>query len=367
MRIGIDVRELLGRPTGVGRYLAELLRRWANESHEFVLFTPEALDAAAAGGSLPPERFPVRRVPGGRGTWWEQVRLGPAVAREGLDVFFAPAYTAPLAARTPFVVTVHDASFAAHPEWFAWREGLRRRHLTAWSARRAAAVIAVSEFSKREIAARLGVAPARIQVVRQGVEVRTISGSGPAAREPLVIFVGSILNRRHVPDLIEAFAVVSRSHADARLVVAGENRTFPRQDLASTVRRLGLERSVSIEDYVSEARLQDLYRRASVFGFLSEYEGFGLTPLEALAAGIPTVLADTPHNHEVFEDAAVYVNPRDTAGIAAALSRLLTDADARSACLASVPRLLPRYRWDRAARETLDILLAAARPNGRRP
>jgi glycosyltransferase involved in cell wall biosynthesis len=182
-----------------------------------------------------------------------------------------------------------------------------------------------------------------------------------------VLFVGSILNRRHVPDLIEAFAVVNRSHPDARLVVAGENRTFPRQDLASTVRRLGLERSVSIEDYVTEARLQDLYRSASVFAFLSEYEGFGLTPLEALAAGIPSVLADTPHNHEIFEGAAVYVNPRDTPGIAAALSRLLTDAAARRACLASVPGLIPRYSWDRAARETLDILLAAARPNGQRP
>ena len=148
MRIGIDARELCGRATGVGRYLGGLLHGWSTDDrarqHEFVLYAPEPLNA-----SLDARRFATRTVPGSPGTWWEQVRL-PRAAADHLDVLFAPGYAAPLALSTPTVVTIHDLSFVAHPEWFRLREGLRRRWLCTQSARNAAAIITVSEFSRRE-------------------------------------------------------------------------------------------------------------------------------------------------------------------------------------------------------------------------
>ena len=80
-----------------------------------------------------------------------------AFARARADVFFAPGYTAPLTVAAPLVLTIHDVSFFAHPEWFSFREGVRRRLLTAWSARRARTVITDTEFSKSEIARHIGV------------------------------------------------------------------------------------------------------------------------------------------------------------------------------------------------------------------
>ena len=125
MRIGIDARELSGRVTGVGRYLAGLLCEWSGSerarTHEFVLYGPEQPAL-----TLDTRRFATRIVPGSGGTWWEQMQLPASVAADHLDVFFAPAYTAPLRLRVPTVVTIHDVSFAAHPEWFRLREGARR-------------------------------------------------------------------------------------------------------------------------------------------------------------------------------------------------------------------------------------------------
>jgi alpha-1,3-rhamnosyl/mannosyltransferase len=104
----------------------------------------------------------------------------------------------------------------------------------------------------------------------------------------------------------------------------------------------------------------ELYKRASVFAFLSEYEGFGLPPLEALASGIPVVLTDTAVAREVFGDAAIYVPNGDVAAAARALTRLLFDSTARANLLAHRPAVLGRYSWPRAARETLAALEEAA-------
>ncbi len=357
MRIGIDARELCGKPTGVGRYLRGLLARWsapaAAERHTFFLYaheTPTTLLSAS---------FPLRLLPGSGGTLWEQTRLPIAARQDALDVFFAPAYSAPLMLSVPFVVTVHDLSFVAHPEWFRPREGARRRWLTRWSARHARVVLTVSDFSRGEIIARLGVTPSRVRTVRHGVTPPAAPGGQPPAREPMVLFVGSIFNRRRLPDLIRAFKDVAVRSSDARLEIVGDDRTYPPQDLASIIRSEGLEGRVSIRSYVSDDALADLYRRARAFAFLSEYEGFGLTPLEALASGVPVVTLDTPAARETCGDAARYVAPDDLTGISAALTTLMFDEDARSRLLARAPEAVAKYSWGDAARETLAAIESA--------
>jgi glycosyltransferase involved in cell wall biosynthesis len=354
MRIGIDAREICGRPTGAGRYLAGLLREWSADEgarrHEFILYAPEPLGLA-----LDSHRFATRRVRGTSGSWWEQVSLPRAVPADHLDLFFSPAYTAPLRLTVPTVVAIHDVSFAAHPEWFRTREGVRRRWLTRASARRASAVVTISEFSRREIADRLGAADSRIHVIPPGITVPAASARS-GEREARLLFVGSIFNRRHVPDLIRAFGLVARRRPDASLDLVGDNRTYPYEDIVRAIAAEGLDGRVRWHRYASEEELGQLYGRARAFAFLSEYEGLGLTPLEALAAGVPPVLLDTPVSRESCGDAALYVARGDMTGIAAALEQVLTDAAARSRVLAAAPAALARYQWPRAARETLGVI-----------
>jgi glycosyltransferase involved in cell wall biosynthesis len=353
LTIGIDARELLGEPTGVGRYLGELLRRWVVRPdaalRRFVLYTPEPLPFVQ---NVPASANLREVVAGsGRGTWWEQTHLRRAVRAEPPDVFFAGAYTAPLALGVPLAVTIHAVSFAARPEWFRPREGARRRLLTRQAARAAEVVFTDSMFSRGEIMERLSVPADRLRVIPPGVTLRSV---GVMAREPLALFVGSIFNRRRIPAMISAFAAATRGRTDARLVIAGADRSYPALDLPGLAAEAGVDGRVEIRSYVTEAELESLYARASVFVFLSEYEGFGLTPLEALSAGVPIVVLDTPIAREVYGDAAWYVPPdNDVRSATAAIRALLEDPSSRAPMLAHAPAVLARYSWDTAAQETL--------------
>jgi glycosyltransferase involved in cell wall biosynthesis len=255
----------------------------------------------------------------------------------------------------PVAVTIHDVSFAAHPEWFRVREGVRRRWLTGHAARHAAVVLTVSQFSKAEIVRHFAVDPARIRVIYEGIEPR--AGSAPPGdRQPLVLYVGSILNRRRLPDLISAFERVRRLVPGARLVIAGANRSWPRLDLAAVAHARGVERDVEIREYVAHDELAALYAQAAAFAFLSEYEGFGIPPLEALAANVPSVVLDTPVAREIYGEAALYAPADDIGAAADALAALLTKPEARAAVLAHRAAVLSRYSWDAAAEATLGAL-----------
>jgi len=352
LRIGVDARELLGAPTGVGRYLGELLTRWTlrpdHQRRVFWLYSPEGLPL-----TFPRETTRARIIGTGRGTLWEQTHLRRAVAQDQPDVFFAPAYTAPIATDIPLAVTIHDISFVAHPEWFRTGEGLRRRWLTRRAAARARVIFTDSEFSRQELRTHLRADPTRIQVIPPGVTPRTPAGGARSTREPIVLFVGSLFNRRRLPDLIAAFARVATELPDSRLVIVGDDRTWPRQDLPGIAERHGVGARTQFLSYVSDAHLSELYARASVFAFLSEYEGFGLTPLEALAAGVPPVVLDTPVAREVYRDAAIFVAAGDLEATANQLRRFLTDPAAGRDLVSRAPDLLRQYSWEAAADRTL--------------
>ena len=366
MRIGIDARELCGQPTGVGRYLQGLLTEWGCEQrghcHEFVLYAHGTLAL-----HLDSRRFVTRLVPGGGGSYWEQIQLPIAASRDHLDVFFSPGYTAPVLLKTPLVVAIHDVSFAAHPEWFSTREGLRRRLLSRRAARTARTVITISEFSRREILEHLGTAPSKIRVIPPGISSPSAIEGNPStvaghrtAVNGRVLYVGSVFDRRHIPDLVRAFASVARRYPAVTLDLIGDNRTFPRRDIGRTIANERLDGRIRWRQYVSDDELSLLYRQSRAFAFLSEYEGLGLTPLEALAAGVPSVLLDTPVARESCGTAALYVGRGDLPAIAAALERLLFDERTRESLLAAAPAVLARYQWPTAAHQTLAVLEKAA-------
>ncbi len=306
MRIGIDTRELGGRPTGVGRYLAGLLREWAVDErarrHDFVLY---AAEPPAMGID---ERFSTQLIRGAGGTWWQQVQLPKVAAADRLDVFFAPAYTVPLRLCVPTVVAIHDVSYLAHPEWFRRREGLRRRWLTRASARRARTIVTISEFSKREILDRLHVRESRVHVIPIG-------------------------------------------------------RTFPHEDIERAIGISVLAHRARWHRYAGDDHLRALYLGARAFAFLSEYEGLGTTPLEALACGVPPVVLDTDVARESLGDAAVFVPfNSDVPAIARALETALFDQTVRTRVLAAAPAALTKYQWPRTAAETMAVLEMACNP-----
>jgi glycosyltransferase involved in cell wall biosynthesis len=365
--IAVDARELCGHRTGVGRYLGALLHEWTTDPtaarHTWRLYAHDT--------PVVPEAFrhAVHVVPGAGGTQWEQWHLARAVAADAPAVLFSPAYTMPCLVRCPRVVTIHDMSFAAHPEWFGWREGGRRRVLTRWSARHADRVLTISEFSRREILRWTGCAKDRVVVTPLGVP--TIDASGPhgtavAGDAASILYVGSIFARRHVDALIAAFLRhVAPQHPTATLDIIGDNRMPAGVPLCAELDTAPppVRARVRIRSFVDDVTLQQAYASASVFAFLSDYEGFGLTPLEAMAHGVVPVVLDTDISREVYGAAARRVAPgeRLVPDLGAALLDLLTSEGSRRALRHEASRTLARYRWSHTAAATLRVLEEVAR------
>jgi len=369
LRLGVDARELQGRPTGTGRYLRNLLRCWAQDGDggEIVAYVdgPAPADPVLA---LPGVRVCSVGSGGTRGLVWQE-RLLPAQAGvDRLDAFFAPAYDCPRRLGVPRVTTVHDLSFFSHPQDFPFLEGLRRRLQVAASVRASRCVVAVSPFTRREIESRFPDARGRVVDVLEGPDddlppapPRSEARARLGVSGPLLLAVGSVFNRRCLPELLRALDLLRGRFPDARLHVVGDNRTHPRLDLAALARERGVAAAVRFVGFVSEQALADHYAAADVALALSEYEGFGLPALEALARGVPLVLGDRPAQNELFAEAALAVEPRDHVAIAGAVADILRSPSRSADLVARGRRLVARFSWQEAARRTREVLESAAR------
>ena len=368
MIVGIDGRELQGRPTGVGRYLRNLLREWSRARHDrlIVYFNGPAPDDSVL--RLPGiEVRPLGDRPT-RGILFAETRLRVAANRDAVDVFFAPAYSCPLTLRRPRVTTIHDLSFFALSHEYTPHDRFRRRLLARASVRVSARVLTISDFSRREILRLFPNAAARVVSIPLGPDddlpeapPREESRRALSVTGPLVLSVGAILNRRRMPELLAGFALLRKRLPAARLEVVGENRTHPRLDLEADVERLGLRGHAFLRDFLDERALALRYAAADLCVVLSDYEGFGLPALEALSRGVPLVTSTRPALSELFGEAALLVDPTDPAAVAEAAARVLLDPALASELRRKGLALATRFSWAETARLTRACLEEAAR------
>jgi glycosyltransferase involved in cell wall biosynthesis len=365
LRIGIDGRELEGKPTGVGRYLRSLLRRFAlHERHQFVVYSTSEVSLPSTS-----RRIETRVLAGGHPLIWEQSRLPRALDADRIDVLLSPAYSCPLSGPTPRVTAIHDLSFFARREEFGFIHGSRRRAMARFSARVSRSILACSEFTRAEIRRHLGEAAAsKTQVVRLGpdddlppgpgrIESRAALGLGEG--EAYVITIGTILRRRNVSTLVRAVAKLRREDAAVRLGVIGENRSLPFEDVMALAASLGVSGAVRVSGFVTDEEIARHYAAADVAVFLSEYEGFGLPALEAMSRGVPTIIANRGSLNEMFARGALVVEPEE-ATVAQALSGLISSQAASADLRGKGLERAKTFSWERAAAETLAVIEGAA-------
>ena len=368
LTIGIDGRELQGRPTGTGRYLRNLLHAWSATGADRLLVycagrLPE--DPALALPCVVPRALGSGHE---RGLWWAERRLARAVEDDDVDVLFCPAYTCPLTTARPRVTAVHDLSFYAWPDDFVALDGIRRRLLVAASLRASRAVLACSDFTRREIAQRFpDLAPRVVHVPLAAAEdlppspTRDEARARLGARGPVILTAGAILNRRRLPVLLRAVASLRRAWPDLTLEVVGDNRTHPPLDIEALAAALGAAGAVHVSGHVSDAGLAARYAAADVFVLLSEYEGFGLPVLEAMARGVPVVTSRRPALNEIFGVGALLVEPGDEDAVSSAIDRVLREPRLRADLVRRGQALAASFSWAETAQRTRRALARVAR------
>ena len=368
LTIGIDGRELQGRPTGTGRYLRNLLHAWSATGTDRLLVycagrLPE--DPALALPCVVPRALGSGHE---RGLWWTERRLARAAEDDDVDVLFCPAYTCPLTTARPRVTAVHDLSFYAWPDDFVALDGIRRRLLVAASLRASRAVLACSDFTRREIAQRFpDLAPRVVHVPLAAAEdlppspTREEARARLGARGPVILTAGAILNRRRLPVLLRAVASLRRAWPDLTLEVVGDNRTHPPLDVEALAAELGAAGAVHVSGHVSDAGLAARYAAADVFVLLSEYEGFGLPVLEAMARGVPVVTSRRPALNEIFGVGALLVEPGDEDAVSSAIDRVLREPRLRADLVRRGQALAASFSWAETAQRTRRALARVAR------
>ncbi len=357
------------RAAGMHRYIAALLDALASlEDLAVTAFVPAAgPDLHAAYGlprSIAIERAPawVRR-PWGR-ILWEQTALGRQARRAGCQILHAPAHAMPALGAGPAVVTVHDLSFFRIPEAFPPAKARYLQRAMRHAAEHAAALIAVSDFTKRELIDIFGLAPERIHVVANGVDARfrpLPAGAVESWRQEAglpadyILTVGTLQPRKNLSTLLEAYARLRSERADApELVIAGAPG-WGESDLGPRADQLGITDHVRFPGYVPAERLPELYNAASLLAFPSWYEGFGLPVLEAMACGTPCLVSDAASLPEVAGPEAPRVAPGDVAGWARTLGELLDDPNRRQALATTGLRRAAGSSWTRAAEATAEV------------
>jgi anaerobic magnesium-protoporphyrin IX monomethyl ester cyclase len=364
MRIAFDGSALRPRRTGVGYYTEHLLHHLALEApdDELIVLSNRGVDTTRP---LPPRVrvvVPPRRVPR---MVWMQTGAPAALARLGVDVAHFTNGMVPLSSPAPTVVTIHDMSLRLLPRYHPPRRVLLNRPLMDLAARRADAVITVSDSAKRDIVRLYDLDPERVHVVYEAAapQFRPVSDPAELDRvrrrygldERVILYVGTIEPRKNLPKLIEAFARRRRAgELSHQLVCVGPYGWLSR-GIDELVDRLGVSNAVTFTGYVPFEDLPALYSLAEIFVYPSMYEGFGLPVIEAMACGVPVVTGRAAALAEVGGNAVEQVEQVEADALGDAIVGLAKDPERRRQLAAAGLARAGRFSWTRAARQSLDI------------
>jgi glycosyltransferase involved in cell wall biosynthesis len=347
-----------GGRSGIPRYAAVLASSIDRVAGEFpglevrlLTSTTGAENVAATNIGVEVARGRLGRLSAGPGRVLADQLLS-ATRREDVLHFFD--LTGPLLRPTRrFVATVHDAALR---HGFERARTAHKRVLQPYAIRRARALVAVSEFARDEAVQRFGATAHRVRVVRSGPGLTAGSDAddGDGTDGPYLLYVGNLAEHKNLPFLVRAFARVDTGARLKLVGVRGDRNERVRTAVDASPARDRIELVRDAED----GDVDRLYRGAAALVHPSRYEGFGFTPLEAMARGCPVLASDIPALREISGDGALLLPLDDEAAWADAMTRVLADDGFRSELRGRGAATVSRYSWDETARGVLRVLEA---------
>jgi ADP-heptose:LPS heptosyltransferase/glycosyltransferase involved in cell wall biosynthesis len=347
----VDAR--MANDGGIGTYLRQLLPRIARSRPEWrftLLGDPSALSAMQA------EHVSVRACGAPIYGVREQIEV-PLQVPADASVFWAPHYHFPVLLRRScrLVVTVHDVAHLALPQGSLLKQGYARA-MFSQVASRADAILFDSEFSRHEMA-RFVASRGTNAVAPLGVDESWFAADSASSRpldDPYIVYVGNWKRHKNIPALLRAFGRV-RKKIPHRLVLIGRRDGLNiDKTIDGEMAALG-DRVLHVGE-IDDAQLRRWVSHADALVTTSLYEGFGLPPLEAMAAGCPTVVSNAGSLPEICGDATLYVDPRDETDIAARIVEVLTDAELRGQLIERGRARARGFTWEQCAATTVGVL-----------
>lgn len=371
MRILIDARMYGPKiAKGLGRYIQQIikgLKQQDLENEYVVLLTKDNWDEFEE-----TERFKKILAPWRWYTLAEQIYLPGLIKKQKPDLVHFPHFNAPIFYRGPFVLTIHDLLLRRYSSRRAstlgifkyWFKNLSYRVVVYLAIKRAKKIIAVSNFTKKEILKYYKINPNKVEIVYEGVtrvdakNRKNSDDKGALLRynitEPFLLYVGNAFPHKNLEKLLEAFKLKEGSE---QLVLVGKKDYFYYR-LEDYADKLGLNtNSVLFLGYVPDEDLASLYYSASLYVFPSLYEGFGLPPLEAMSCGLPVAASNAEGIREICGSACEYFDPENIKDIIAKIKFVLANSNQRDNLRKSGFEQIKKYNWEEAAKRHLEIYL----------
>lgn len=361
--IGINAHLLSGeagyRRAGIYQYIAQVLRHLPREEDGpvYTVYTRHQSNflqqpgITAVSTSLPTEKRLYRIA-------WEQLIWPWQVRQHQIDLLHSMAFVTPFISNCPSVVTVYDLSFLQFPENFPTAQRLYLISQTRRSVRSARRIIAISESSRKDVHRIFDIPLNRIDVVRPGVDViyrqipeeeKIAFRAAKGINGRFVLHVGTLQPRKNIPLLIDAFAQLAQPGLHL-VLVGGKGWLF--DTIFARVQAHHLTDRVHFTGYVPDAELPLWYNAADLFVLPSQYEGFGMPLVEAMACGTPVIAADNSSLPEAVGNAGLLFTPDNRAELTDRMANVLNDAALSDKMRHLGRRHACNFSWEQAGRET---------------
>jgi len=345
----VNGRYLTQKATGVHRYAFEICNKLHEMGVDFHVAIPREIH--------PDYKFDFKTVTCGSldTHLWEQISLPRYLKSIGSPLLISFTGCGPLMYDNQ-IMTIHDVSHERYPEWFSRSYYHFYHFMMPRVGRKAHAVLTVSEFSKKEIVATLGLDTDKIHVVHSNVPFHTkptreeiLSYQRDPKADKYIVAVSSMDPRKNFERLVEAFKKIEDK--SVKLYIIGMSfKAFNTPDLQKLIGE-----NVYLPGYISDDALQNMYQNALLSVYPSIYEGFGLPPLESMTYGCPVINSDIPALREISGDAALYIDPYDLHDMTLKINQLIKDENLRKELQLKGLEQIKKYSWENSAKQVYEL------------
>lgn len=376
MKIGIEAHTLEKGRTGVGRVLINILRQWDNfnpsideaglpSNLEFILYFKKEIPNDLG---LKKSNFKFKLLNTKSNALFRHYYVCKEATKDKLDILFCPDYVAPILYKGKTALILHDIIYQARPELYNWPsfwDKILLKKFSKISAKKAKIIFTPSEFSRQEVIKHYQINPNKVitTLLATDDDFKPINDQEKLneikkkyqIKDKFILHIGSIFNRRHLPETIKAFKKLSKKLLNYQFLIIGTNHTNPFINIDKLIKN----NPIIHFDYIESRDLPLLYNAADLLIYLSDYEGFGLPVLESMACGIPVITSQKASIPEVAGKAVIYIQDNlNINEIEKAIYQGLTDQELRSNLIEKGLEQAKKFSWQKTAKKYLDVLMS---------